>query len=196
MNPFVINSVNDIRVVNGRYALIPSAQGIRVVSLVRKPYAELQSRIDSANQLNYYFARSVNSYREHFSQSSLARLMSSSSSRPATPQQRADLLASGIFRERHEAVEVPLSSAGIGKSELAGIPSNNTQLDPQKGGWIIATVTPTGLLFGSKPKVHTNAGAAEAELQRLATVSPGTEFVLLKAVKTAVTQTVQTKVFA
>ncbi|MCA1800317.1 MAG: hypothetical protein LC650_03400 [Actinobacteria bacterium] len=82
--------------------------------------------------------------------------------------------------------------------DLQGIPTmiNNHVLDPQKGGWVIATVTATGLLFGTKPKVHTNQGAAEAELQRLATVSPGTEFVLLKATKTAITQTVQTKTFA
>jgi hypothetical protein len=77
-----------------------------------------------------------------------------------------------------------------------GMPyQGNTRLDPTQGGWIIATVTPQGLLFGSKPKVHLSYAAADAELERLASVSPGTEFVLLKAVKTAVTQTVQTRSF-
>jgi hypothetical protein len=82
-------------------------------------------------------------------------------------------------------------------SDLMGMPYlDNTRLDPNQGGWIIATVTPQGLLFGSKPKVHLSYAAADAELERLASVSPGTEFVLLKAVKTAVTQTVQTRTFA
>jgi hypothetical protein len=81
-------------------------------------------------------------------------------------------------------------------SDLMGMPYlDNTQLDSTRGGWIIATVTPKGLLFGTKPKVHLDPTAAEAELERLASVSPGTEFVLLKAVKTAVTQTVQTRSF-
>jgi len=57
------------------------------------------------------------------------------------------------------------------------------------------TVSTEGLLFGTKPKVHLDPTAAEAELERLASASPGTEFVLLKAVKTAVTQTVQTRSF-
>jgi hypothetical protein len=82
-------------------------------------------------------------------------------------------------------------------SDLMGMPYlDNIRLDPTQGGWIIATVTPQGLLFGSKPKVHLSYAAADAELERLASVSPGTEFVLLKAVKTAVTQTVQTRTFA
>lgn len=50
-------------------------------------------------------------------------------------------------------------------------------------GYVIATVTKNGLLFGSQPKIHLTETEADAELIRLAGVKPGTQFVSLKITK-------------
>lgn len=189
-----VRSEADIYVLNDRYAVVRDVTNTyRVVSLVRVPYRELAGR-DSLSGLSYVFDRTGRGqfYKESYNQSQLAGLVAQYGKRPT--QTILDQLRS------HGAVSIAQDvrvHAGTKPSDLSGLPRfDNRHLDPQKGGWIIATVTKDGLLFGSKPKVHINQGAAEAELQRLATVSPGTEFVLMKAVKTAVTQVVQTKEFA
>lgn len=182
-----VRSVNDVYVVNGRYAIVKDVTDTyRVISLVRQPYRELAGRTSPLG-LTYSFDRAGRGadYKGTYNQYQLAKLVELHGS-PIRGSALDKLQLDGAI----------VFDNGLGKRDLSGLPRyNNRHLDPEKGGWIIATVTPDGLLFGSKPKVHTDSGAAEAELQRLATVALGTEFVLMKAVKTAVSQTVQTKIF-
>lgn len=200
-NDIRVNSATDIAVLNNRYAVIRDVNGIyRVVSLVRSPATELQPRTTGGG-ISYVFNRTGTGPswdKQSYNQQQLAGLITRYGKAPAADQMiELSSIVQGLGPRPNnpwKTTDVRMS-AGIGKSDIAGMPFLNTQLDPQKGGWVIATVTPEGLLFGSKPKVHTNEGAANAELQRLATVSPGTEFVLLKATKTAITQTVQTRTF-
>ena len=186
-----VRNANDICVVNNRYAIIRDFNGdYRVVSLVRTPYRELQPRHGSSG-MSYAFNRTGTSSvwnKTNYSQGQLATMFTRHGVQPK-PSVLADL-------QTHGAIKLHNAAGAQGNIDLSGMPYNNNQLDPVNGGWVIATVTTDGLLFGTKPKVHRNQDAAEAELQRLATVSPGTEFVLLKATKAAITQTVQTRNFA
>lgn len=185
-------STKDIRVVNSRYAIVLDVnKNYRVVSLVRTPFRELAARYTSMG-MSYVFDREGRGpfYKQSYNQPEL-EVLYTTRGLAATESQLAGLVGGAV---RVDSYHTP--AAALVKGALEGMPYNNHQLDPQRGGWVIATVTENGLLFGSKPKVHRDQGAAEAELQRLATVSPGTEFVLLKATKTAITQTVQTKTFA
>lgn len=194
-NMIHVRSEADIHNLNNRYVVVKDVLGTyRVVSLVRKPYRELQPR-ESIGGPSYVFNRTgMNPSwdKTSYNQAQLANMVKQYG-------KKVDQVTLS-FLKKDGTVSVAEDARiheGTKPSDFAGLPRfDNHQLDPQKGGWIIATVTKDGLLFGSKPKVHTNQGAAEAELQRLATVSPGTEFVLMKAVKTAITQTVQTKEFA
>jgi hypothetical protein len=183
------------RVLNQRYAVVPDVQGIlRVVSLLREKARELQPR-GTHDNVSYAFSRTMHATdrKDWFGQRRLMSLTKRYGKKPTQSEleKLAQLLKFGRghpWLEARKPVMMP--------SDVMGMPYlDNTQLDSTRGGWIIATVTPKGLLFGAKPKVHLDPTAAEAELERLASVSPGTEFVLLKAVKTAVTQTVQTRSF-
>ena len=194
------------RVLNQRYAVVPDVQGIlRVVSLLGAVARELQPRGPHSN-VTYAFNRTgigIN-LKDSYSQRRL-RSVVERYGKPATSTERSKIcgLVKCVnpwkdYQSANQALTVEqLYCQTVEPGDLMGMPYlDNTRLDPNQGGWIIATVTPQGLLFGSKPKVHLDPTAAEAELERLASVSPGTEFVLLKAVKTAVTQTVQTRTFA
>jgi len=184
------------RVLNQRYAVVPDVQGIlRVVSLLGEKARELQPR-GTRDNVSYAFSRTMHATdrKDWFGQRRLMSLTKRFAKKPTQSEleKLAQLLKFG--RGRHGADD---RKPVMMPSDLMGMPYlDNIRLDPTQGGWIIATVTPQGLLFGSKPKVHLSYAAADAELERLASVSPGTEFVLLKAVKTAVTQTVQTRTFA
>jgi hypothetical protein len=183
------------RVLNQRYAVVPDVQGIlRVVSLLGEKARELQPR-GTHDNVSYAFNRTgigIN-LKDSYSQRRLRSVVERYGKKPTESEleKLAQLLKFGRghpWLEARKPVMMP--------SDVMGMPYlDNTQLDSTRGGWIIATVTPKGLLFGATPKVHLDPTAAEAELERLASVSPGTEFVLLKAVKTAVTQTVQTRSF-
>lgn len=190
-----VRRVDDIHVVNHRYALIQDTSGTwRVVSLVRKTFRELQAR-KSINGLSYSFDRtglSPSYSKECYNQPQL-QCMARSYGRTVSSVVLEGLLKDGVIRVEQD-VRI---HTGTKPYDMSGLPRfDNYQIDPDNGGWIIATITEDGLLFGSKPKVHTVRGDAEAELQRLASVSQGTEFVLLKAVKTAVSQTIKIKTFA
>ena len=184
------------RVLNQRYAVVPDVQGIlRVVSLLREKARELQPR-GTHDNVSYAFSRTMHATdrKDWFGQRRLMSLTKRYGKKPTQSEleKLAQLLKFG--RGRHGADD---RKPVMMPSDVPAMPYlDKTQLDSTRGGWIIATVTPKGLLFGATPKVHLDPTAAEAELERLASVSPGTEFVLLKAVKTAVTQTVQTRTFA
>ncbi len=47
-------------------------------------------------------------------------------------------------------------------------------------GYVIATQTKDGLIFGSKPKVHLTLQDVKVEMLRLATLNPGVKFIRLK----------------
>jgi len=183
------------RVLNQRYAVVPDVQGIlRVVSLLGEKARELQPR-GTHDNVSYAFSRTMHA-TDRKDWMNQRRLMSFTKRYGKKPTQSeleklAQLLKFGQghpTNDDRKPVMMP--------SDVPAMPYlDNTQLDSTRGGWIIATVTPKGLLFGATPKVHLDPTAAEAELERLASVSPGTEFVLLKAVKTAATQTVQTRSF-
>ena len=185
-------SLQDVSVLNNRYAVIRDTQGTyRVVSLVREPYRELQARENSGG-ISYVFNRTGANPswdKSSYDQQALARMVTRYGKPPTNLQ---------LNKLQERAVRFQVNpNHPLEPGDLQGIPTmiNNHQLDPNKGGWVIATVTATGLLFGTNPKVHTALMSASAELERLASVSPGTEFVLLKAVKTAVSHSVQTKTF-
>jgi len=186
-NDIRVLNLDEARVLNHRHAIVRDIQGVlRVVSLLGERPNELRPRSPHSN-VSYTFDRFGTGTQRSYNQLQLEaahRIYC----KPPTRIEYARLL--GFVKTE---ARKPLM---VETSDLMGMPYlDNTRLDPTQGGWIIATVTPQGLLFGSKPKVHLSYAAADAELERLASVSPGTEFVLLKAVKTAVTQTVQTRSF-
>jgi len=166
-----------------------------VVSLLGEKARELQPR-GTRDNVSYAFSRTMHATdrKDWFGQRRLMSLTKRYGKKPTQSEleKLAQLLKFG--RGRHGADD---RKPVMMPSDLMGMPYlDNTRLDPTQGGWIIATVTPQGLLFGSTPKVHKDEDSAFAELQRLVHTAPGTEFVLFKAVKTAVTQTVQTRTFA
>ena len=187
-NDIRVLNLDEARVLNHRHAIVRDIQGVlRVVSLLGERPNELRPRGPHSN-VSYTFDRFGTGTQRSYNQQQL-EAVHRIYCKPPTRIEYARLL--GFVKT--EARKPLMVETG----DLMGMPYlDNTRLDPNQGGWIIATVTPQGLLFGSKPKVHLSYAAADAELERLASVSPGTEFVLLKAVKTAVTQTVQTRTFA
>ena len=186
-----INSLNNIRVLYGRYAIIADVDGVfRVVSLVRLPARELQPN-DAQCGRSYSFDERGTGYKTNFGQRSLKNMAADRGQAPNDVQLR-------LLTERGVVTvidDVKMSSVGRGSLDGLPTPINNRLLHPVKGGWVIGTVTVSGIDFSSQPKVHLDRGAAVAELDRLAKGFPGTEFVLFKADKTAVANSVQTKTF-
>ncbi len=183
-----VSSRNDIKVLNNRYAVCYAVNGQwRVVSLVSSPYRELASRYTSLG-LSYVFNRTGQYgawHKESFNQAQLSSLVTRYG-KPVSNDQYSKMVRDGAVVAINEPVRQV--STGTGKTAFA-------PLSTFGGGYVIATVTDTGLLFGSKPKVHATQDLAEAELERLANVSPGTEFVMLKAQKAARAATVTVREF-
>jgi hypothetical protein len=188
-------SLKDIYIVSNRYAIIKDTDGLyRVVSLVRHPANELLQR-DTLSGISYTFDRFGNGYKNSYNQHDLKNLSRSYGKAP-TGLQYQWLKERGVVTVVVDVVDVKLANTRDG---FDGIPTPGHsvfELDPNKGGWIIATIAPSGtLLFSTRPKVHLTRRSAKAELDRLAEAAPGNEFVLFKAEMTAVSNTVQTKIF-
>jgi len=183
-----ISERNDISVLNNRYAVCYDIdKRYRVVSLVSSPHRELQGR-HTGGGLSYVFNRTgtgASFYKESYNQAELARLVTRYG-KNVTNDQYSRMVQDGAVVAINEPVRQV--STGTGKTAFA-------PLSTFGGGYVIAIVTDTGLLFGSKPKVHATQDLAEAELERLANVSPGTEFVMLKAQKAARAATVTVREF-
>lgn len=183
-----VSERNNIKVLNNRYAVCYDIDGQwRVVSLVSTPYRELAARRTSLG-LSYVFNRTGQYgawHKESFNQAELSSLVTRYG-KAVTNDQYSRMVRAGAVVAINEPVRQV--TTGTGKTVFAG-QSTFT------GGYVIATVTDTGLLFGSKPKVHATQDLAEAELERLANVSPGTEFVMLKAQKAARAATVTVREF-
>jgi len=187
-NDIRVLNLDEARVLNHRHAIVRDIQGVlRVVSLLGERPNELRPSSPHSN-VSYTFDRFGTGTQRSYNQQQL-EAVHRIYCKPPTRIEYARLL--GFVKT--EARKPLMVETG----DLMGMPYlDNTRLDPNQGGWIIATVTPQGLLFGSTPKVHKDEDSANAELQRLVHTAPGTEFVMFKAVKTAVTQTVQTRTFA
>jgi hypothetical protein len=187
-NDIRVLNLDEARVLDHRHAIVRDIQGVlRVVSLLGERPNELRPRSPHSN-VSYTFDRFGTGTQRSYNQQQL-EAVHRIYCKPPTRIEYARLL--GFVKT--EARKPLMVETG----DLMGMPYlDNTRLDPNQGGWIIATVTPQGLLFGSTPKVHKDEDSANAELQRLVHTAPGTEFVMFKAVKTAVTQTVQTRTFA
>jgi hypothetical protein len=190
-----VASINDIVVITkDRYAIVKDTAGVyRVVSLLRTTASELGwydrgsfGKLDRT----YTFCRSGCGRKEIFGQFQLKQAVQNYG-KPATPAQLVKL-SRVVYINKATTQDIKMATAG--KTDFNGLPSR-TQLDPVQGGWIIAAVGPGGLVFGTTPKVHISRLAAEAELERLASLAPGTEFVLFKAAKIAKSSAVVTRTF-
>ena len=184
---------HDVKVLNNRYAVVKDVRGIyRVVSLVRTPYKELAARY-SGGDICYTFDRTGTNYNKtSYGQRALQNLVNLHG-KPPTPEALIILQQQAV--RFNSIVDVALSRSK--PSDLKGTPTliSNKELHPAVGGWIIATASNKGLVFGTHPKVHLNHEVACVELTRLANAHPGKEFVLFKADRTATVAAVQTKVF-
>jgi hypothetical protein len=190
-----VASINDIVVITkDRYAIVKDTAGVyRVVSLLRTTASELGwydrgsfGKLDRT----YTFCRSGCGRKEIFGQFQLKRAVQNYG-KPATP---ALLVKLSRVVYINKATTQDIKMATTGKNDFNGLPLN-TQLDPVKGGWIIASVGPGGLVFGTTPKVHISKIVGETELARLASIAPGTEFVLFKAASIAKASAVVTHTF-
>jgi hypothetical protein len=190
-NYIPVKSINNIRVVSTRYAVVFDTNGLyRVVSLVRTPARELQSSEAQGNR-SYSFDSRGTGHKTRFGQRSL-KSMASNIGREPTDAQLLLLTEHGVVTVIKDVKLVRTAKGG-----LDGIPTpiNNRLLHSVTGGWIIGNVTKQGLDFSSQPKVHHLRTEAVTELGRLAKEFAGTEFVLFKVDMTAVADGVQTKTF-
>jgi hypothetical protein len=190
-NRIQIKSLNNIRVVSTRYAIVFDTDGVyRVVSLVRLPARELQSS-DAQGGHSYSFDCRGSGYKTRFGQRSLKNMAADRGQAPTAAQLRF-LTERGVVTVIND---VKMSS--VRRGDLDGIPTpiNNRLLHSVTGGWIIGNVTEQGLGFSSQPKVHYLKTEADTELKRLAVAYPSTEFVLFKADMTAMVKTLQIKTF-
>jgi len=190
-NRMQINSLNNIRVLYGRYAIVFDTNGVyRVVSLVRLPARELQPN-DAQCGRSYSFDERGTGYKTNFGQRSLKNMAADRGQAPNDVQLRF-LTERGVVTVIND---VKMSSVGRGSLDGLPTPINNRLLDSGIGGWIIGNVTTLGLDFSSHPKVHHSRAEAVSELGRLAKEFAGTEFVLFKADMAAVANSVHTKTF-
>ena len=190
-NYIPVKSINNIRVVSARYAVVFDTNGLyRVVSLVRTPARELQSS-DAQGNRSYSFDSRGTGHKARFGQLSL-KSMASTIGREPTAAQLCSLTERGVV-----TVVKDVKMSSVMRGDLDGLPTpiNNKHLHTEAGGWIIGTVTVVGVDFSPQPKVHLDRGAAVAELKRLAVAHPTTEFVLFKSEMTAVVKTLQVKTF-
>ena len=190
-NYIPVRSINNIRVVSTRYAIVFDTNDVyRVVSLVRTPVRELQPS-DAQGNRSYSFDSRGTGHKARFGQLSL-KSMASTIGREPTDVQLRSLTERGVV-----TVVKDVKMSSVRQGDLDGIPTpiNNKHLHTEAGGWIIGTVTVGGIDFSPQPKVHLDRGAAVAELKRLAVAHPTTEFVLFKSEMTAVVKTLQVKTF-
>jgi hypothetical protein len=190
-NYIPVKSLNNIRVLYGRYAIVVDANSVyRVVSLVRSPARELQPS-DAQGGLSYSFDERGTGYKTNFGQRSLKHMADDRGSTPNDVQLRF-LTERGVVTVIND-----VKMSNVMRGDLDGLPTpiNNRLLHPVNGGWVIGTVTVSGIDFSSQPKVHHSRPEAVTELGRLAKGFAGTEFVLFKVDMTATAVGVQTKTF-
>lgn len=208
-----VNSSADVHNINNRYAIVKDTFGVyRVISLMTNPPRELASKIDTyftyALTVGYSMRAPTDWSRpQRFNQQQLADLIAywQQDTVTAASQKEAQQLVNKLVAKCviFVCTKVPgQSEQQSDQHQPANVPTGRCMpvsvlaLDPQAGGWVIATVSDKGLLFSSKPKVHTDLVSAETELKRLAQLQPGTEFVLFKAVQSVVVDAMKTKTFA
>lgn len=72
------------------------------------------------------------------------------------------------------------NSIKIESAPAKAVPTKAVPAPAPSAGYVIATQTKDGLIFGSKPKVHPSLQSAKDEMLRLATLNPGVKFIRLK----------------
>ncbi len=84
-------------------------------------------------------------------------------------------------KEHHEWPSHMLpNSIKIESAPAKTVPTKAAPAPAPSAGYVIATQTKDGLIFGSKPKVHLTLQDVKVEMLRLATLNPGVKFIRLK----------------
>lgn len=166
------NSATNIRKVNDYFLVLDVNDQVRVITKTGGPIRELGFiGTGNFNDRSYKFNPTrIPGISQKYNQQALREVFSGSI--PTSRSEREQLAFYGVVRIRLDS-----------QSKQAPL---NQSLDPQRGGYIIAQVNQDGSISpGKTPRIHTTVISADAELERLANEFPGTEYVMLKAVKTA-----------